>query len=176
MDEDMLVSNWNSSRSGAWAGRGFRYQDAVTALLALELWNGKLAALKIVPEGFDDISLESISVSTLIQIKSRNEQKKSFSNHEIKNIKQAFDKRVNKIELAGGKIDKKVILLERHPQNENALNWCDISSNLLKNLNTDTTDDFLTVVVSNPKNIATQIIQDKLSVLPATSEVVFHSI
>src|SRR3546814_3829833 len=40
-----------ASRAGSNAGRGFRYQDAVSAWLAVEIWAGKRAPTIVIPEG-----------------------------------------------------------------------------------------------------------------------------
>lgn len=46
-----------ASRSGSNAGRGFRYQDAVSAWLAVEIWAGRRAPATLIPEGGDDVEL-----------------------------------------------------------------------------------------------------------------------
>ena len=68
---DLLENFWHKSRAGAWAGRGFRFQDAVTCLLAVESWAGHLPAAALVPEGFDDVVAEHSTGINLIQVKSR---------------------------------------------------------------------------------------------------------
>ncbi|SFO05160.1 hypothetical protein SAMN05216386_2501 [Nitrosospira briensis] len=60
-----------SSRSGSHAGRGFRYQDAVSAWLAIKCWNSDLDYGGVVPEGRDDAELLGINGSAFVQIKSR---------------------------------------------------------------------------------------------------------
>lgn len=62
---------WAASRSGARAGRGFRYQDLVTALVVLSLWSEGEATAVVTPEGHDDISVESRTGLHFIQVKSR---------------------------------------------------------------------------------------------------------
>lgn len=46
-----------ASRAGSHAGRGFRYQDAVAASLALGGWAGQLPYGLVIPEGDDDVEL-----------------------------------------------------------------------------------------------------------------------
>jgi hypothetical protein len=69
---------WETSRSGSHAGRGFRYQDAVAAELAVLAWRGELPVRRIVPEGLDDISLELDDHSLHLQAKSRREHRGEF--------------------------------------------------------------------------------------------------
>src|SRR3546814_6335469 len=61
-----------ASRAGSNAGRGFRYQDAVSAWLAVEIWAGKRAPTIVIPEGGDDIELRGEATS-FVQGKSRRE-------------------------------------------------------------------------------------------------------
>lgn len=60
-------------RHGSHAGRGFRYQDTVTVMLALRVWAGLDRAAIIVPEGKDDVERQSAAGNALVQIKSRRE-------------------------------------------------------------------------------------------------------
>ncbi len=61
-----------TSRAGSNAGRGFRYQDAVSAWLAVEIWAGQRAPAIVIPEGGDDIELRGEETS-FVQVKSRRE-------------------------------------------------------------------------------------------------------
>jgi hypothetical protein len=60
-----------AGREGSNAGRGFRYQDAVTAWLAVRIWAGDLPRATVVPEGGDDVELRGHGGVTLVQVKSR---------------------------------------------------------------------------------------------------------
>lgn len=66
------------SRSGAIAGRGFHYQDAVGAWLSGQLIAGELDAQRIVPEGFEDLHIDGPEL-TFVQVKSRQEKRGAFS-------------------------------------------------------------------------------------------------
>lgn len=59
-----------ASRAGSNAGRGFRYQDAVSAWLAVEIWAGHRAPAIVIPEGGDDIELRG-GATSFVQVKSR---------------------------------------------------------------------------------------------------------
>ena len=61
-----------TSRAGSNAGRGFRYQDAVSVWLAVEIWAGRRAPATLIPEGGDDVELRGEETS-FVQIKSRRE-------------------------------------------------------------------------------------------------------
>lgn len=61
-----------ASRAGSNAGRGFRYQDAVSAWLAVEIWAGQRAPATVIPEGGDDVELRGEATS-FVQVKSRRE-------------------------------------------------------------------------------------------------------
>src|SRR6185312_11241412 len=54
-----LIDEWSGSRSGGWASRGFDFQHTVAAWLAARLIAGDLHAHALVPEGLEDISIES---------------------------------------------------------------------------------------------------------------------
>lgn len=67
---EVLVVQWQGTRSGARAGRGFHFQDAVGAWLAAMVAEGTVGATSLVPEGFEDMSLEGPQPRQ-VQIKSR---------------------------------------------------------------------------------------------------------
>lgn len=69
---ERLIDEWSGTRSGAWASRGFDFQHTVAAWLAARLTAGDLAARGLVPEGLEDITIES-ETSRHVQIKSRGE-------------------------------------------------------------------------------------------------------
>ncbi|WP_165191651.1 hypothetical protein [Caulobacter soli] len=74
---------WAATRSGARAGRGFHYQDAVAAWLAVEAWRGAEAWRAVVPEGVDDITLHGQGCEIRAQLKSRHDPQACFTLGEI---------------------------------------------------------------------------------------------
>ncbi len=72
-----------ASRAGSHAGRGFRYQDAVTACLALQGWAGHSPYGLVIPEGDDDIELHAPIGRVLAQVKSRRENRGPFLMGEV---------------------------------------------------------------------------------------------
>ncbi len=111
---------WAKTRSGARAGRGFRYQDAVCAALAIDSWAGTAAWTAVVPEGLDDVTLHSESLEIRVQIKSRHDPRGTFSLKEVigylirMNLPLQGD-RPNKIEFA--------LVLERPVSGLDSTGW-----------------------------------------------------
>ena len=70
---------WKKTRAGARAGRGFRYQDAAGALLAVEAWIGDEVWNAVVPEGVDDITLHGHECEIRAQLKARHDPQGTFS-------------------------------------------------------------------------------------------------
>src|SRR5688572_30072247 len=79
--EDQL---WRRSRSGAHAGRGFHYQDAVAAELAVRGLTGEISVRKIVPEGLEDVSIELDTYWLHLQAKSRRDYRGEFAPTDVK--------------------------------------------------------------------------------------------
>ena len=61
-----------ATRAGSHAGRGFRYQDAVSVWLAVEVWARRRSPATVIPEGGDDIEMRGAH-TTFVQVKSRRE-------------------------------------------------------------------------------------------------------
>ncbi|HEL5054261.1 TPA: hypothetical protein UL921_001675 [Stenotrophomonas maltophilia] len=70
-----------ASRAGSNAGRGFRYQDAISAWLSVEIWAGQRAPAIVIPEGSDDIELRGEATS-FVQVKSRREHLGNYTEGE----------------------------------------------------------------------------------------------
>lgn len=112
-----LIDEWSGSRSGGWASRGFDFQHTVAAWLAARLIAGDLHAHALVPEGFEDISIES-ETSRHVQVKSRGEHLGAFpagiaSGH----IVDAWLRHRER----GVKSDSLTLVLERGVKGENGL-------------------------------------------------------
>lgn len=73
---------WKKTRSGARSGRGFRYQDAVAAWLAVVAWRGEAAWTRLIPEGVDDLTLHGPEFEFRAQLKARHDPHGSFSQSE----------------------------------------------------------------------------------------------
>ncbi len=74
---------WAKTRAGARSGRGFRYQDALCAALAVQAWAGEAAWTAVVPEGLEDATLHGANLEIRAQIKSRHDPRNLFSLTEI---------------------------------------------------------------------------------------------
>ncbi|WP_163010640.1 hypothetical protein [Streptomyces dangxiongensis] len=73
---------WVKTRSGARAGRGFHYQDAVGAWLCGRVMSGALDADRVVPEGLEDLSCDG-PTPWHVQVKSRQERMGDFTAPEV---------------------------------------------------------------------------------------------
>lgn len=73
---------WRRTRAGARAGRGFRYQDAVTAWLAALTWKGDARWNVVIPEGVDDVTLHGAELEFRVQIKARHDPQGTFTQAE----------------------------------------------------------------------------------------------
>ena len=90
--EHRTIEAWTSSRSGAWAGRGFHYQYLVSTLILVRQWAGLEPPGFLVPEGLEDCVVELAGHDIWIQIKSR--KSGTFSDTEIQQILADVDGKV----------------------------------------------------------------------------------
>jgi hypothetical protein len=77
-------NSWNTSRSGAWAGRGFEYQHLISVLILVRQWACLAPEGMLVPEGLEDSVIELPDRDIWIQIKSR--QEGCFGPREVQNV------------------------------------------------------------------------------------------
>ena len=68
--ESWYSLEWQGTRAGSRASRGFHFQDVVGAWFASRLATGELAVDRIVPEGLDDLQLEAED-PIQVEVKSR---------------------------------------------------------------------------------------------------------
>ena len=78
------IDAWSTSRSGAWAGRGFHYQHFVSTLILIRQWAGFVPAGYVVPEGLEDSVVEAGGQEFWLQIKSRKDG--TFSRKKVENV------------------------------------------------------------------------------------------
>lgn len=79
-------------RTGSDAGRGFRFQDAVAALIAVQLWERNAPGM-IIPEGGDDIERRTGAQRDLISVKSRRHGRGLFRPSDIREHVAQLDRR-----------------------------------------------------------------------------------
>ncbi|MCP3754124.1 hypothetical protein [Streptomyces sp. TBY4] len=119
---------WVSTRSGARAGRGFHYQDAVGAWLCGRILSGALDSDRIVPEGLEDLSCDG-PTPWHVQVKSRQERIGDFTAPEVAEhlvaMALAHAKRVQ-ARLEG----RPLLVLERPVEGEWFTQWGDPLSDL----------------------------------------------
>lgn len=114
-------SLWTKTRSGARAGRGFHYQDAVGAWLCGRVLSGRLAIDRIVPEGFEDLSCEG-PISWHVQVKSRQERVGDFTAADVAGHLVAMAK-AHAERAAAGVTDRAILVLERPVAGELFTHW-----------------------------------------------------
>ena len=114
-------SLWTQTRSGARAGRGFHYQDAVGAWLCGRVLSGRLAIDRIVPEGFEDLSCEG-PAPWHVQVKSRQERVGDFTAADVAGHLVAMAKAHAK-RAAAGVTDRAILILERPVAGELFTHW-----------------------------------------------------
>ncbi len=115
-DGERLDALWNDSRSGGRAGRGFYFQYAVGAWLTASVGSGLIKAV-VVPEGFEDVSLEGLEngPSWHVQAKSRGEVSGLFPVHEaVDHILDSWEKHIAR----GESESRLVVVFERGVKGE----------------------------------------------------------
>lgn len=75
----MSLAKFPINNAGSRAGRGFRYQDGVGALLAVQGWSGASEFGQVTPEANDDCDLASNDRTVFAQIKSRRQEAGLFT-------------------------------------------------------------------------------------------------
>lgn len=70
--------DWDGTRSGARAGRGFTFQHLIGAWIAAGMHSGAVEGYELVPEGLEDLSIDGL-VPVQIQVKSRIVRRGAFS-------------------------------------------------------------------------------------------------
>ncbi|MFE4599862.1 hypothetical protein ACFRKE_03315 [Kitasatospora indigofera] len=112
---------WMTTRSGARAGRGFHYQDAVGAWLCGRVLSGVLEADRILPEGLEDLSCEG-PTSWHVQVKSRQERIGDFTVSEVAEYLLAMAQAQAKRQQAGV-AGRSLLVLERPVRGEWFTHW-----------------------------------------------------
>lgn len=168
-----------ASRAGSNAGRGFRYQDAVSAWLAIEIWACKRAPAIVIPEGGDDVELRGKETS-FVQVKSRREHLGSYTEGEVaKHIEDLWNRalgsepRPKRLELV---LEREVAglshLLDDHPTASSIeeplctrLSQCNGASNLLPRTSI--------IVAKSPQESAISLIVARLKCAPIVAQMCF---
>lgn len=124
MGEPFLINPelWASSRAGARAGRGFRFQDAAAAWLATRIWAGEIDATTLVAEGVDDITLHGGAAEIRVQAKSRHDPRGLFATAELADVIIKSASTIDAQSLKDGSA-RIVVLLERLPVELDLTDW-----------------------------------------------------
>ena len=89
------LEQWRTSRSGAWAARGFDYQHLVSTLILVRQWASLAPAGHLVAEGFDDCVIELDSAAFWVQAKSR--KRGVFPKREVDGFRRAAATRAGRL-------------------------------------------------------------------------------
>lgn len=119
---DAQGSLWNTSRSGARAGRGFRYQDVMTALIIVKLWQQRDDQGRVIPEGYDDATVESMQGEHHVQMKSRRPSAGRFPVSQLRKDLRSIALAWKKRESAGLGLNT-TLVLERSVENIDLPEW-----------------------------------------------------
>ncbi|WP_152531974.1 dsDNA nuclease domain-containing protein [Pseudomonas syringae USA007] len=149
------------SRAGSHAGRGFRYQDAVAACLALHGWAGHSSYGLVIPEGDDDVELLASSGRILAQVKSRRGHRGPFPIGEIVGFLTTLWNRTTE-----QPEDSYLLILEREPAawpNSKDIAWLHELTVLMAALPPGVSSELLDrtriYVLPNPRWAAHQVIE-----------------
>ena len=149
------------SRAGSHAGRGFRYQDAVAACLALQGWARRSPYGLVTPEGDDDIELHAPKGRVLTQVKSRRENRGSFLMGEVVAfLTKLWSRTTEQTE------DSYLLILEREPAEWTCSQdtaWLSELPAIMRALPSDIPSDILArtriQIMPNPRGAAHQAIE-----------------
>lgn len=167
-----------ASRAGSNAGRGFRYQDAVSAWLAVEIWAGQRAPAIVIPEGGDDIELRSEATS-FVQVKSRREHLGDYTEGEtVGHIEDLWNRslgsapRPQRMELVLEREVKGLSPLDDHPAVRSIEG--PISTRLSKFSGaSDLLPRTWLTVATSPQEWAISLIVDRLNCTPIAAQMCF---
>ena len=167
-----------ASRAGSNAGRGFRYQDAVSAWLAVEIWAGRRPPAIVIPEGGDDVELRGEATS-FVQVKSRREHLGDYTEGETAgNIEDLWNRSLGsapgpeRLELVLEREVAGLTPLDEQPANRSVegpitarlskLSW---ASDLLPRTSI--------IVATSPQEWAIGLIVDRLNCAPIAAQMCF---
>ncbi|MDX0312556.1 hypothetical protein GOC54_15935 [Sinorhizobium meliloti] len=167
-----------ASRAGSNAGRGFRYQDAISAWLSAEIWAGQRAPAIVIPEGGDDIELRGEATS-FVQVKSRREHLGDYTEGEtVGHIEDLWNRslgsapRPQRLELVLEREVTGLSPLDDHPAVRSIES--PISTRLSKfGGASDLLPRTSLTVVTSPQEWAISLIVDRLSCAPIAAQMCF---
>ncbi|WP_306120703.1 MULTISPECIES: hypothetical protein [unclassified Roseitalea] len=167
-----------ASRAGSNAGRGFRYQDAVSAWLAVEIWAGQRAPAIVIPEGGDDIELRGEETS-FVQVKSRREHLGDYTEGEtVGHIEDLWKRSLGsapqpqQLELVLEREVAGLGPLDGHPATR--LIEGPISTKLAKfSGSSDLLPRTSIIVTTSPQELAISLIVDRLNCAPIAAQMCF---
>lgn len=167
-----------ASRAGSNAGRGFRYQDAVSVWLAVEIWAGRRAPAILIPEGGDDVELRGEATS-FVQVKSRREHLGGYTEGETAGyIEDLWNRSIG----SSPQPTKLMLVLERNvagltPHEEQPSTRSIIGSISARLSKFNGATDFLPrtsiTIATSPQEWAISLIVDRLNCSPIAAQMCF---
>lgn len=165
------------SRSGSHAGRGFRYQHAVSAWLAVQVWGGKRSPEIVVPEGADDVELRGRNGRILVQVKSRRGHLGDFSVADVAGFIRALWSRAARDK---DRVARLLLVLERGLAGGKIVNGVlgtEVRSVLRNHAGFATFSDITEIaIVANPREDGIATISSTLACTPMIAEVAFGDV
>lgn len=167
-----------ASGAGSNAGRGFRYQDAVTVWLAVEIWAGQRPPALVIPEGGDDIELRG-EITSFVQVKSRREHLGKYTEGEVSgHIEDLWSRSLG----STPRPERLELILERGVVGLNPLDdqpaACSIEGPIIIRLSkfseaSDLLPRTKITVATSPQEWAISLIATRLSCAPITAQMCF---
>lgn len=171
-----------STRAGSHAGRGFRYQDAVSAWLSIKSWCQEIPYGSLIPEGLDDADLIGPGGRAFVQMKSRRDKLGPYPRGDVSNyIKELWER----AESAKNKPVELILIIERDVNGleytEGHSNLIDLSDSLGKllikhKLCTKWNQKTTIIISSNPVEDSIKLISTKLDCQPIVASIYFGKI
>ncbi|WP_211207004.1 hypothetical protein [Thiothrix nivea] len=171
-------TNTTASRAGSNAGRGFRYQDAVSVWLAVEIWAERRAPAILIPEGGDDVELRGETTS-FVQVKSRREHLGNYTESETAGF---IENLWNRSLVSSPQPTKLVLVIERNvtgfPRLEEQPTTCSIIGPISARLSKfKGAADFIPrtaiTIAPSPQEQAISLIVDRLNCSPLAAQMCF---
>ena len=185
---DSSATREKAALSGARSGRGFRYQDAVAAALAI-LGHVESIPWTITPEADEDISVTGGGGQVIeVQAKSRRSQKADLAAADVmRTLAKVWARQVDRLTTEDVHV---CLIVDREPSGceptglaETLADGPPVTAPALGAVATGaglTTDDLLArshlLVGLSPSVFATQLLEQHLDVLPIEAEVLFRQV
>lgn len=171
-----------ANRHGSHAGRGFRYQDAAAAWLAVRCWAGDFDYGGVTPEGGDDVEISGSQGTTFGQVKSRRDQLGPYHPGDVAGYTREIWKRAQS---ARPNPEHVILVLERGVHGQDLPQGDEVPIAEVSRLASLLSKDKLSrrwlsrtgiVVVPDPSERAIQLLEERLGSRPVMAGIYFAAI